>query len=338
MIFRPVIIILAISVFSICSAAQMGNLNVPRPGQPTGREPFNSLTGTVVTPDNKPVPNARVELHGSNGFAVGAVYTNSSGTFEFSSVPEGTYEIVASSGVSQTQERLEVSGLASDITLRLPATSTAEDSHGAAPSVSVAQFKVPEKARAAFKKAHEASSKGKDEEAQKLVAKALEIYPKYSDALTLRAVLKMSAADLPGAMADLQQAIDNDENCAWAYIVLGSVFNVEKKFDQAIQTLRRSESLSPSSWQLYFEMGKALVGKGQYEAALRQLTRAQALVPRDYAPIHIVKAHAFFGLNNYSDAMTELQAYLANEPPGPHTAEAQEMMSQAKALVAGSGK
>lgn len=337
MFFRPVILTLSMIAFSICSVAQTDSLTPPRPGQPMGRDPLNSLTGTVVTTDNKPVPDARVEIHGGNGFSVDAAYTNSSGVFEFSSVPAGIYEVVASSGLSQTQERCEVRGLASNVTLRLPVSSKADDANGS-PSVSVAQYKVPDKARAAFKKAREASAKGKDEEAQKLLTKALEIYPKYSDALTLRAVLKMSVADVPGAKADLQQAIDNDENCAWAYIVLGSVFNVEKRFDDALRTLQRGESLSPSSWQLYFEMGKALVGKAQYEAALRQLSRAQSLIPKDYAPIHMVKAHAYFGLNNYSDAMTELQAYLAQEPPGPHTAEAQEMMSQAKALVAHSGK
>jgi len=81
-------------------------------------------------------------------------------------------------------------------------------------------------------------------------------------------------------------------------------------------------------------MGKSLVGKTQYEAALRQLSRAQALAPEEYPLIHLVKAHAMLALNNYADAMTELQAYLEKEPSGPNSEQAQKMLAQAKAFAA----
>lgn len=226
---------------------------------------------------------------------------------------------------------------ASSLRLRLPRSSTATDGNGNT-SISVAQYRVPQKARDALKKAREASANGKNDEAQKQLARALEIYPKYADALTLRAILKMDEKDLPGAVADLQQAITDDENCSMAYLVMGAVFNTESKFDDAIRALQRGQSLSPNSWQAYFEMAKALVGKTQYEPALRQLDRAQTLAPKDYPPIHLVRAHAMMGLNNYSDAMTELQAYLAKAPQGAGSQQAQKMLDQARAFSARSEK
>jgi tetratricopeptide (TPR) repeat protein len=215
-------------------------------------------------------------------------------------------------------------------------SSSATDGKGVT-SVSVAAYKAPAKARDALRKAQEASIKGKNDEAQKQIAKALEIYPKYADALTLRAILKMDVRDLQSATADLQEAINDDENCPLAYMVMGAVLNMEGKFDDAIRALTRGESLSPNSWQAYLEMGKALMGKAQYEAALREFDRAQNLAP-DASLIHLAKARAMFGLKNYSDAILELQAYLAKEPQSPRSEEARKMLAEAQTHAAAAEK
>jgi tetratricopeptide (TPR) repeat protein len=112
--------------------------------------------------------------------------------------------------------------------------------------------------------------------------------------------------------------------------VIGAAFNVESKFDDAIRALERGQSLSPDSWQAYFEMGKALLAEGQYEPSLRQFDRAQTLLANDLPVIHLAKARALLGLKNYPDASTELQAFLAREPQGPRSQEAQKLLAQAQ--------
>ena len=118
-----------------------------------------------------------------------------------------------------------------------------------------------------------------------------------------------------------------------SYIVMGAVKNMDSKFDDAIRSLQRAQTLAPTSWQACFEMAKALIGKAKYQDALAQLGRAQALVPRDYPLIHLAKAHAMLALSNYSEAMTELQSYLEKEPSGPNSAQAQKMLDRARAFV-----
>jgi len=297
----------------------------------------SSLNGTVMSADNRPLKDVQVDLRDANGSTLNSVYTNAAGMFEFSQVNSGLYDVVATSGLEQTHQRVEMDRMPTAINLRMAVRSTPSDGNSAN-SISVAQYRVPAKARDELKTARAASLKGKNAEAEKHLAKALEIYPKYADALTLRAILKMDSNDRPGAVADLQQAIQDDENCALAYIVMGSVLNTEQKFDDAIRTLQRGEALSPDSWQVYFELGKALTAKGQYEPALRQLEKAQALAPKDYPPIHLVKARAMMGLDNYSDEMAELQQYLDKEPPGANSAQARKMMDQARAFLETSQK
>lgn len=343
MFYRSAFLRLGVIALSVCCAAQMDTFSNSRLGLPSTRDQssapfrFNSVSGNVTSADNRPLDNVRVELRSTNGSTVAAAYTNPAGSFEFPQVYTGMYEVVASLGVNQAGERIVVSGFSPNITLRLPVRGSAEDGNGST-SVSIAQLKVPEKARSAFVKAQEDSSKGRNDDARKQISKALEIYPRYADALTLRAILKMDAQDVQGAADDLQQAINTDSNCAVAYIVMGSVLNAQSKFDAAIRVLERGQSLAPNSWQAYFEMGKALLAKAQYEPALHQFERAQALVQNDYPVIHLAKARAMLALSNYTDATSELQAFLAKESQGPNTQTAQKMLAQAQAASATAGK
>jgi Carboxypeptidase regulatory-like domain/Tetratricopeptide repeat len=334
MFFRLAALALALVLTSVCSLAQRSTLNqqqmasTGQSGEPT------PLSGNVRSADNKPLKDVRVELReAGSGVAVGSVYTNASGNFEFPRVTRGMYELVATAGLEETRERVEINGPPGIVNLRL-AVRTAPSDASDHNSISVAQYKVPGKAREEFRKANKLAGEQKAEEAKKHLENALTIYPAYADAFTLRGILKLDAHDHQGAIADLQKAIEADGNYALAYIVMGAAQNLDSKFDDAIRSLERGQTLAPTSWQAYFEMGKALVGKAKYEPALAQLDRAQALAPTDYPLIHLVKAHAMLATNNYSDAMTELQAYLAKEPQGPNSEQAHKMLDRARAFAA----
>jgi hypothetical protein len=207
MVRNAALFALVLSVFSISSLAQ----NVPFPQQQprmggstfSAHELPTSLSGTVVSADNKPLKDVRVDLRDGNGSTLFSVYTNASGMFEFGQVHNGAYEVVATSGLEQTQQRVEMAAMPTTISLRLPVRSTAADGNPGN-SVSVAEYRVPAKAREELKKGREASIKGNIAEAEKHDARALEIYPQYADALTLSAILKMDANDPAGAVADLQ--------------------------------------------------------------------------------------------------------------------------------------
>lgn len=342
MVRSAAVVALVVVALSIGSLAQRDSI-YQQPSLHPGGNMFpgpdfgGSLSGTVLSSDSKPLKDVRVDLHDGSGSTINSVYTNAAGMFEFSQVHSGMYEVVATTGLEQAQQRVQMDRMPTAINLRLPVRSTPTDGNPAN-SISVAQYRVPAKAREELKSAREATAKGRNADAEKHLAKALDIYPKYADALALRAILKMDTNDREGALADLQEAIQDDESCALAYIVMGAVFNTQQKFDDAIRTLERGEALAPDSWQAYFEMGKALTGKAQYEPALRQLEKAQALVPTDYPSIHLMKARAMMGLNNYSGEMAELQQYLDKEPQGTHSEQARRMMDQARSFAENSQK
>lgn len=290
-----------------------------------------SLSGTVVMLDGHPVRDARVEVHDvMNGAVVASGYSLPNGSFTFYDLPAGRYELRTMSGLMESHERVDLDTMDQQVTLHLSERSNA----GGGATVSVAEMRVPDKARKEFEKAQEAFIKHKLDDARSRCAKSLAIAPAYSRALTLSALLDMSDNKLEDAMHKAEQALKSDYGYGLAYVVLASVYNSLQRYDDAVQTLDRGIPLIPNSWQAHFEMSKALLGKGDYQRALASADRAQQMSPQEYAPIHLVRAHALLALKSYQDAMAELEKYIGDDPNGTNTANVRKTLDQVKAFVA----
>ena len=303
--------------------------------RPSSAAETSNIAITVRTSQETPATDARVEIHDMNGASVASGYTNTGGLFEVTGrFPAGTYEVIATLGLSEARERMNLSGGGfASIAVRLPTNSDPQRGIGGSASVSVAQYKVPDKARKFFKKAQESLEKSKLDEAKENLRKALEMYPHYAEALCLRGVLKIDSRDHEGAIADLDAAIQVDSSYAMSYFALGAVYNLTSKFDDALRALERGTTLAPTAWQGYFETAKAQIGKADYAAALRQLDRAQALNKQNYPLISLLKGHTLLALKQYPEAMTELEAFLEKAPADPQSEAARQMLGRAKAFA-----
>jgi len=298
----------------------------------SSRQQVRTINGSVQDTNNRPLKDVHVELKDASGSVISAADTNSSGSFEFSLAPAGTYLVVATSGLEQVSERVDTSAFPGAVNLRMPAHKPEDGVAGQ--SISVAQYRIPAKARDEYRKAHETLEKGKMDEAGKHLAKALELCPNYADALTLRGVLALNKKDPQAAIADLDKAIKADGNYALAYIVMGSALNMESKFDEAIRMLQRGESLAPNFWQTHFEMGKAYLGKADYPAAFKQLERAENIMPTEYPLVNLLKAQALLGMKQYPEGVSLLQAFLQKNPQDVNCEHARKLLEQAQALMA----
>jgi len=294
-----------------------------------------NIAGVVVGSDGAPQPEIRVEVKSEqNGNVIASGYTNNSGAFEFNGLPVAAYEVVASRGLAEAHERLALGDIGLNLRIRLNTRDAAAAQADGNATVSIAEYKVPQKARDALHKAEAALANHRDNEVTKQLAKALEVCPDYAAALTLRGVLSLDAQSPERAIEDFDKAIHSDPGYALAYTAMAAALNRLQKFDDALRSASRSIALAPRSWQSYFEMAKSYVGKADYEHALQQLTKSQALVPTEYAPIHLVRAHVMLALKNYSNAMDELQAFLTLAPKDPNSNAARETLEKVKAFTA----
>ena len=306
-------------------------------GSPFSR-PFSSesgrIHGDVLTLDGKPERNAHVQIHDfRTGRILGSVETDVSGGFSFDMLPCGSYEVTATDGTASVRQDVEVMGSFSTVSLRLNTSNP-----NAAPSrnglVSIGELKVPQRARDAYVKAQDAMMKNQPEKISQYLQKALEICPTYAQALTMRGALLLDRDDLTSAIDDFDKAIHADSSYALAHVEMAAVLNRLNKFDDALRAAERASTLSPNSWQPYFEMAKSYIGKADYQRALQQLTHAQGEMTRDYAPLHLLRASAFLALKNYQDAAAELKFFLRIVPENDATAsKAKDALGKINAFV-----
>jgi tetratricopeptide (TPR) repeat protein len=282
-----------------------------------------------MSADDHPLADVRIEVRATGGEIVVTGYSDSAGAFKITDVPPGSYEVVAVKGIDDTRERVQVAGMETNVDLRMQVHTNAPDG---STSVSVAQFKVPERARKIYIKGSEALQKNKLEDAKKYAEKALEIYPAFAEALTLRGILRMNDGATEAGMADFYAAIKADPNYALAYTTLGASLNQAQRFEDATRTLLRAIAIQPKSWQAYYELAKASLGQGDYKTALKNVSKA-CEISQEYAPVHLVKAHALLGLKMYQDAVGELELYLTREPSGSAADSARKTLTMAKSFV-----
>lgn len=295
---------------------------------------IGSVTGTVRTIDDHPIADARVELRSLNtGQITASTYTSFSGSFELRNVSNGSYELMITSGLNQSTEMVQVRDDSVTTNVRLSAPSGKAEA-GDRGTVSVADMKVPDKARDAFKKAQKATQKQDTAEARKQLQRALEIYPNYAAALTLRGLLTLDDNKPAEAISDLEAAVEADNNYGLGYIILGAAYNLQSRFDDALRVLDRGTSLSPTSWQGYFEMAKATLAKQDLAGALKHVNRAADLAPREYAPVHLIRANIYLAQKNYAEAMSELEGYLEKDPNSPQSEQARKTLEKVRAFTA----
>lgn len=292
---------------------------------------FTSVSGSLLGVDGYPIQNSEVSLRSvTTGRTLATALSSVNGSFEFNGVPMGDYEVVAVKGVNEARERLHcVQGL-NTVTLHINTPS--EHANTGGDTISVAALRVPDKARDLFQKADEAFHKQKMADALKLAEKALAIAPAYSEALTMRGILRISKGDVTGGAQDFQASIKSDSNYPLAYFAMGALQNIQGHFTEAQKTLEQGLRVQPTSWQGYFELGKSMLGQSDYRSALKDIVKAQSMGV-NYAPIYLVKAHALMGLKFYGEAATEFERYLQLDPGGPHSADARKSLEAAKSFA-----
>lgn len=180
------------------------------------------------------------------------------------------------------------------------------------------QLRAPGTAREAVERARNAWMKGKASEANKQLSRALNAYPHYALALTIRALMSIEAGKTAEALADLEEAIQADPAYGPSYIILGSVYNQAKRYDDALLVLTRAVQIMPLAWQVHFATAQALFGKGQDQATLQEITNAiQLMSPterrEDRTLVHFWRAHVLIQLRDLAGAEREYNQVIAED-------------------------
>lgn len=212
--------------------------------------------------------------------------------------------------------------------------------------VSVTSLQAPPSARKEFDKAKAQLDKGKFDEAEGSLRKAVDEYPQYAEAWFMLAKLQAQKKDLAGAHASYEAAIKVDPSYPPPYLPLAQAAAQAHQWQDALSLTDRLLGLDASRYPLaYYYNAVANYNLDRLPAAEVSALKAEGLDKAQIEPrIEILLAMIYTAKQNYSVAAEHYRTYLRIVPDGPLTAQVKsdlakcEEMGKVKSAPEGSSK
>ncbi len=198
----------------------------------------------------------------------------------------------------------------------------------AASRISVVRLSVPRKARQLYDKAAKMFAIHRFSDALKPLNQAIALHARFPEALTLRGTTQFNLQRMDEAEKDYQAAIQADPTFGPAYVYLADLYNVERRFDDALAIMQQANSQHSGSWSGQYETAWALLGNKQYDRALKIAEAGLRSNPDQKSLLHLARAHALAGLRMFPQAIRELQTYLTSHPPENNAQQARSLLEE----------
>lgn len=215
-------------------------------GLPSSAGGVHTIQGRIYFPPGRAVTQVRVRLEG-NITGSNSTMSNNDGSFNFTSLPAGTYNIVIDAdsnyepfrepvtiyGTSAFESRVAPQTVSVQVTLRLKGSGVGDTT----PTPNALE-KVPVKARELYSKGMDAATKGDSKKAVEHLNAAVSAYPEFSVALSELGVQYLKLGQADKATESLQAALKIAPDAPGVRLNYGFALLSQKKFGEAEAQLR----------------------------------------------------------------------------------------------------
>jgi Tfp pilus assembly protein PilF len=300
---------------------------------------FNpQITVQVRTQDNSPAPEGTlVELDAEDGAPIDRVQTDASGKCRFIPPAPAVYYVRAKqAGYQEASYRVDLqnvmTGMAVLVLKPIPGQ-TPPPIPGVA--ISVNDLGVPESARKEFEKGKKALGDNDLNGGTDHLKKAIKEYPAFSLAYVLLGTAYNQQKKWNDARGALEKAIQLDPKSGEAYIQLGAALRQQKDLAGAEKALTKGLELSPdapSAGAAEYELAKAYMDMGQWQKAEPYATKAVASEP-NFAPARLLLGNICLKKGDGAGALKEFQEYLRIDPNGSAAPQIKEIIPKIQAAM-----
>jgi tetratricopeptide (TPR) repeat protein len=289
----------------------------------------------------KPAANVVVRLESyEGGGSIGEAFTDSSGKFQFTSLPPAQYSVrVRHSGYRDAQQTIDLTTTSSGLVLLQLSRDASSSSTISKPGSIDAN--VPPAAQKEFDKGVSALAEGgKDKTtfAVKCFEKAVSIYPKFIEARLKLGTAYMDLGQWDKAEQALLATIEVDGNAFNALFALSEIYLRQNKFSDAERVLVKGLAIEDRSYlghlnlaRVYWEKSREIKDLAQakptLEKSYEEIKRALTLNP-DLAGAHLLKGNLLLRVGRTTDAITEFHEYLRLEPNGAYATETRTLIEK----------
>ena len=294
------------------------------------------VAGKVVDEAGKPVADVEILISNPQNIGTTKLKTNAKGEYAAIGIPPSDYQVKATKGnLTGRVDRIRI-GLGGPtqiptITLR----PGAPGAPGAAPkAVSPEEAEKINKQHAemeaAFKTAQAAAAAGNYDDAIAQFNKVAAAMPDCDMCYLQIGDVSLKKKDEAGAEAAYKKAAEINPSNATPYAALASLYNSQKKFDDANKMSAKATELMSASGgsdpTAYLNQGIILWNQSKMAEAKAQFQKASELDPNN-ADAHYWLGMSFVNEGNMAEATKHMQEYLKLAPTGQYADTAKAIMS-----------
>ena len=340
---RKLAIMAAILSLNICAFAQIGLQQRNRTD--------TSIRGKLIAPGGQDAgERIEVRLEKDSSQIVQTTYTDASGSFEFRSVPAGSYVIaVNAEGYEPLRQQIDNLSAFGGSAVTVFLTKTTGDGSSRVNGldaedpdvIDVTQMKenLPKKAVQDYEKALDERKKGKLESAIKLLEDAIHLAPNFYNAHNSLGILYQSLKRYAEAEKEYLRSRELNARSAKPLTNLGSLYieqadlqkaNAEatgKTLDQALDSLEAAVKLNPRSAQAYYLLGLANYKSAFLEEAEAAFKKAHNL-DSSLTRVNLLLANIHWQQGKWNEVLENIDAYLKENPKAADRPAIEEMRAK----------
>ena len=197
-------------------------------------------------------------------------------------------------------------------------------------SVSAIDLQVPADARKEFEKGRDDYFKKKYDDADKHLAKAVNLYPNYASALDLRGRVQRARRMDDEAEKSFRAAIAADDKFVAPYLHLAALLATRGRWPEVIASSDKAIELDPDGYTepYYFKAVAQLMTKQVPEAKINISKVLQMDKDHRFPRAELMMGNILRSEGNDAAAAEHMRNYLKLEPNGPDAAKIQEYLAK----------
>jgi tetratricopeptide (TPR) repeat protein len=201
--------------------------------------------------------------------------------------------------------------------------------------VSVTSLQAPSDARKEFEKGKSQLEKGKPDDAEASLRKAVAAYPQYAEAWYLLGKLQATKKDSAGARASYEAAQKADPAYPPPYVPLVQAAAQGHQWQDVLSLSNRLIALDSARYPMaYYYNAMANYNLDQLQAAEENALKAESLDKAHGEPrIQILLGLIYTAKQNYAVAAQHYQAYLQLVPDGPLTSQVKSDLAKCEEMA-----
>ena len=297
------------------------------------------VEGTVYGPDSKAIANVVMTLQNHAGAQVDQDITKSDGRYRFTGVLAGVYYISVKPADIKIQPQLQrIELINSGVNISNFSKEHFDFNLKRTPGSDVAPVvgtvfaqPVPPEAHKEFLGAVDSINKGDQNAALGKLKKALDFFPTYFLALQQLGLLYVDLEKDEQALDPLKKAVSINPKAAQSHLGLGIAYLNLDRLKEAVTELNTALSIDNRLFNAHLYLGMALITLEKLDEAEKELKEAYSIGgPVQGRMVHLHLASLYDKRKEYQKAITELEAYLKENPKATNAAKIKEAIEKLK--------